>query len=195
VVGASLIGPTPSKKRTTRISGMLRDSADCCRGCASSSLAPFPFYPGYAVPSQPPRPNELFPAVEGPPDIPALPPVVSTARLDIEGFRLTMREVGAEDAVDGILDLFVQNVPERIAALTAAVKARDASEIARAAHAFKSPAGAIGALGLASLLQEVELAATQGAVDQACAAFAQVGPETDAVVRYLRAQTGEQRNG
>jgi len=114
--------------------------------------------------------------------------------MDIEGFRRTMCEVGAEDAVDGILDLFVQNVPERIAALTAAVKARDASEIARAAHAFKSPAGAIGALGLADLLQAVELAATQGEIDQACAAFTLVGPETDAVVRHLQFQRAGPRN-
>ena len=141
------------------------------------------------------RPHELFAAVEGLPDVLALPPVASAATMDVEGFRRTMREVGAEDAVDGILDLFVQNVPERIAALTAAVNARDAPEIARAAHAFKSPAGAIGAVGLAGLLQAVELAATQGAVDQACAAFALVGPETDAVVRHLRDQIGGQRNG
>jgi HPt (histidine-containing phosphotransfer) domain-containing protein len=141
------------------------------------------------------RAHELFAAVEGLPAIPAISGVVSPSTMDVEGFRRSMREVGAEDAVDGILELFVQNVPERIAALTAAVNAKDAPEIAKAAHAFKSPAGAIGAVGLAGLLQEVELAASQGAVEQACAAFALVGPETDAVVRHLQIQTGGPGNG
>ncbi len=45
--------------------------------------------------------------------------------VDVEGFRATMREAGAGDAVDAILDAFVAQLPERLAALeTMLVRAR-----------------------------------------------------------------------
>ncbi|MEO8139329.1 MAG: response regulator [Gemmatimonadota bacterium] len=144
--------------------------------------------------SKPFRPHELFAAVEGLEVGPATAPPAASASMDLESFRRSMREAGAEEAVDGILEMFAQNIPERLAALTAGVAAKDAAEIARAAHAFKSPAAAIGALGLAGLLQEVELAAKQGAVDRASAAFALVLPEAEKVLRHLQIQSGELHN-
>ena len=136
------------------------------------------------------RAHELFAAVEEFGDIAAQPAPAAVAGIDLDGFRRNMREAGAEDAVEGILDMFVQSLPERIAALAGAVHAADAEEVARAAHAFKSPSAAIGALGLAGLLQEIELAAKEGAMDRAIAAFARLGPEVDAIVRELRNQLG-----
>jgi hypothetical protein len=46
-------------------------------------------------------------------------------------------------------------------------------------------AAAIGALSLAGLLQEIELAGRQGSVDRARCAFPRLGAEVGAVVRYL----------
>jgi HPt (histidine-containing phosphotransfer) domain-containing protein len=97
-----------------------------------------------------------------------------------------MREAGAEEAVDGILDMFAQNAPERIADLRTAVTAGDAPAIATAAHAFKSPSGAIGALRLAGFLQEIELAARDGALDDVRTAFERAEQETEAVLAHLR---------
>jgi two-component system sensor histidine kinase/response regulator len=139
--------------------------------------------------TKPYRAHELFAAVEevGKMSIQTAPPSPS---IDVEGFRRNMREAGAEDAVNGILDLFMQNLPERVAALTGAVSTADATGIAKAAHAFRSPSAAIGALGLAGLLQEIELAGNEGAMDRAATAFVLLGPEVDAVLKELRTQLG-----
>ena len=78
-----------------------------------------------------------------------------------------MREAGAEEAVEAILELFAQTAPERVAALTAAMESGDTKAIANAAHAFKSPSSAIGALRLGGLLQEIELAGKIGDIARA----------------------------
>ena len=92
-----------------------------------------------------------------------------------------MCEVGAGDAVDAVLELFTELAPARLAALTGAMASGEGEEIARAAHAFRSPAGAIGARGLESLLLDVELAGKAGAIEQAAETLATV-PEAK---RYL----------
>jgi HPt (histidine-containing phosphotransfer) domain-containing protein len=99
-----------------------------------------------------------------------------------------MREAGAEEAVDAILELFAQTAPERVAALTVAMESGDAKAIANAAHAFKSPSSAIGALRLGGLLQEIELAGKVGDIPRARAAFANLDAETAAVLSQLRQQ-------
>ena len=106
--------------------------------------------------------------------------------LDSGEFRRTMRDVGAEDAVDAVLDLFAEHAPGRLAALNGAMASGQGEEIARAAHAFKSPAGAIGARGLESLLLDVELAGIAGAIGQARTAFDRVRPEVESVLQHLR---------
>jgi HPt (histidine-containing phosphotransfer) domain-containing protein len=97
-----------------------------------------------------------------------------------------MREAGAEDAVDGILDTFVGSVDERLAALIKGMASGDVDQIATAAHAFKSAAGAIGARRLASVLQDIERAGRAGAVELARGKLALVRSETEAAVRAVR---------
>src|SRR5260370_8357386 len=91
--------------------------------------------------AKPFKAHELFAIIErrdatGQTILPPLPAV------DLAAFRRTMEEAGAEQAVDGILATFVESVPQRLAALTAAAGGAAADPIQRAAHAFKSPAGA-----------------------------------------------------
>jgi HPt (histidine-containing phosphotransfer) domain-containing protein len=71
-------------------------------------------------------------------------------------------------------------------ALTAAMACGDTKAIATAAHAFKSPSGAIGARRLGGLLQEMELAGKAGDLSRARTAWADVGSETEAVLEQLR---------
>ena len=135
--------------------------------------------------------HDLFAVVEGRPDLrtaaPAAAPQPShDAPVDLESFRRAMREVGIEDAVDGILDVFVQAADERIAALTAALAAGDAPEIKHAAHAFKSSVGTIGATRLAALLDQIEKAAAAGDLGQARALGAWFEEESAAVTAYVR---------
>jgi HPt (histidine-containing phosphotransfer) domain-containing protein len=96
-----------------------------------------------------------------------------------------MREAGAEAVVDHILDLFIKNAPRHLAALTEAVGSANGPAIERAAHAFKSPTGSIGARRLEQILLALELAGKAGAIEQAHAMFIQMGPETESVLRYL----------
>ncbi|MGH8570698.1 MAG: response regulator, partial [Gammaproteobacteria bacterium] len=142
--------------------------------------------------SKPYKAHELFAAVEGwgqeiaaGPPAPAAAP--AAAPVDLDNFRQDMRAAGAEAAVDSILDTFLQTAPDRITAVTGAITAGSAQEIERAAHAFKSAAGAIGAKGLATLLLQLEEAGKAGEVAQARGLEDRVRSETDAVLVYLRA--------
>ena len=142
------------------------------------------------------RPQELFAAVE---ELGSLPPLVmaepgpdpAAAPVDLETFRRSMREAGAGEAVDSILELFTEEAPHRRTALSEAIRVGDAAAIGRAAHAFRSPAGSIGAYRLELLLRDIEEAANAGDLVRAGAAFDRVEPEVEAVLRQLRRERGE----
>ena len=136
--------------------------------------------------AKPFKAHDLFATVERT-AAPAGPDRGGNPILDLESFRTTMREAGAEDAVDGILDTFVDTSDERLAALTKGMEAGDAAEIARAAHAFKSAAGAIGARRLAGVLQDIEKAGRGGSVERARRQLALARSETEAAVQSVRA--------
>ena len=108
------------------------------------------------------------------------------APADLDAFRREMRDAGVEEAVDAILDTFVQSAGERITALTAALASGELLAIKRAAHAFKSAAGTIGAKRLAALLQELETIAEAGDVAQARAMGARFAEESAAVTAYVQ---------
>lgn len=114
---------------------------------------------------------------------------VAAPPVDLDAFRRTMREAGVEEAVDSMLQVFAGDAPQRIAALAQAVEAGDARAIERAAHAFKSAAGAITAHQLAEHLRIVELAAKAGDVDRARSLFPAARQATEAVLDQLA--TGE----
>jgi two-component system sensor histidine kinase/response regulator len=147
--------------------------------------------------SKPFKGHELYTLVEavGPPTTGSAAPTpmpggvsapTPSVAVGLAEFRSTMREIGAEDVVDSILDLFAEDAPARLAALNGAIASGEGVEIARAAHAFKSPAGAIGARGLESMLLDMELAGEAGAIDQARTAFDRVRPEVESVLQHLR---------
>jgi signal transduction histidine kinase/DNA-binding response OmpR family regulator/HPt (histidine-containing phosphotransfer) domain-containing protein len=112
----------------------------------------------------------------------AAPPV------DLEGFRNTLREAGAESALYSILDTFLRQGPDRLASLAAAVASGTGAEIMKAAHVFRGAAATIGARDLAELLQRVETSARAGEIDDAREAFELVSPAGHAVLEYIRAQ-------
>ena len=107
------------------------------------------------------------------------------AALDLSSFQEAMREAGAEDAVDGILALFVENAPERVAAVSTAVDAGDHEALDRAVHSFRSAAGLIGAQGLVRLLGQLETIARSGALDGAGEMRDRVVEESAAVLRCV----------
>ncbi|HET9424457.1 MAG TPA: PAS domain S-box protein [Gemmatimonadaceae bacterium] len=83
--------------------------------------------------------------------------------VDVEGLRSELRDAGAEDALGAVLSVFVGDAPTRLSVIIDAVASHDMERIARAAHAYKSSAGTIRALELASLLQKMEQGAQNGA--------------------------------
>jgi signal transduction histidine kinase/CheY-like chemotaxis protein len=146
--------------------------------------------------AKPFKPPELFTAVEGVDTERAVAAPASTAAerespVDLEGLRQSMRDGGVEDVVDQMLEIFVRDAVERLAALEAAVASGSAEDIKFAAHAFKSPTAAVHAKSLARLLADIERAGRNGDVDAATALLPEVRAEGKAVLRYL-AENGVQ---
>ena len=134
--------------------------------------------------------RDLAERVARAPTTPTTPttPAAAAPPVDLEGFRTTLREAGAEQALYSIIDTFVRQGPERLAALAAAAASGDGPEIAKAAHVFRGAAATIGARELAALLERVETTARAGRIDAAREAFALVSPVAHHVTEYLRQQ-------
>jgi CheY-like chemotaxis protein len=120
--------------------------------------------------AKPFRAGDLIEMVEAftTPDAPRLSGVMKAivdapSDVDVEGLRGELRDAGAEDALGAVLAVFVGDAPTRLSVIIDAVASQDMERIARAAHAYKSSAGTIRALELASLLQKMEATAKDGA--------------------------------
>jgi HPt (histidine-containing phosphotransfer) domain-containing protein len=87
-----------------------------------------------------------------------------------------------------IIDTFVRQAPDRLAALAGAVAGGNGAEIARAAHVYRGAAATIGARGLAELLERVENSSRAGEVQAAREAFEVLSPVAHEVTEYLRQQ-------
>ncbi|HVH68752.1 MAG TPA: response regulator [Gemmatimonadales bacterium] len=142
--------------------------------------------------AKPFKAHDLFAVVEGggEGDAGSAPPPPRAAPVvDVDGFRRTMEEAGADGAVDGILATFVETVPQRLDALVTASRALEPEPLQRAAHAFKSAAATIGARTLASLLEAMETAAKSGDLTAAREQLEPVRLEAQAALEYLRTAT------
>ena len=145
--------------------------------------------------SKPYKPHELFSVVEslgvggGPGDSGQRgdsPADETGAAVDVDAFRAEMRAAGVESAVAGILEVFVDDAPAKLAQLEAASASNDAGAIAGAAHAFKSSAATIHATALAGLLKEMEVAAKGGDAAAALAHLPAVRAAVNAALEQLR---------
>ena len=139
--------------------------------------------------AKPFKAHDLFAAVEGRGAQPVDAAAARSPAVDLAAFRRTMEEAGAADAVDGILETFVATLPQRLDALVAAAGGTEAEPLQRAAHAFKSAAGTIGAGHLAALLEEMERAAYGGDLAGARDKLEHVRGEAQAALDYLRTAT------
>jgi len=145
--------------------------------------------------AKPFKAHDLFAAVEGRGAQPADTAAAPSPAVDLAAFRRTMEEAGAGEAVDGILETFVATLPQRLEALVAAAGGTDAEPLQRAAHAFKSAAGTIGAGHLAALLEDMERAARDGDLAGARDKLEHVRGEARAVLDYLRTATKGGQDG
>src|SRR5256884_906069 len=145
--------------------------------------------------AKPFKAHELFAVVEGRGADGAEPPPAAPAPVDVAGFRRSMEDAGAADAVDGILATFVQTLPARLDALAAAARGTAAEPIHRAAHALKSAAATIGARRLAALLDQIEAAARDGDVTGARDKLEPVRSAAQAALQYLQTTVKGGRDG
>jgi len=145
--------------------------------------------------AKPFKAHELFAVVEGRGGDGTEPAAAPAPPVDVDAFRRTMEEAGAAEAVDGILATFVETLPQRLDALTAATGGGSAEPIQRAAHAFKSAAATIGARALAALLEQIEAAARAGDVAGARAKLESVRGEAHAALAYLQTTVKGGRDG
>jgi CheY-like chemotaxis protein len=141
--------------------------------------------------AKPFRGHELFALVEGtaePKAASAPPPETLAPPVDLEGFRATLREAGAEQALYSIVDTYVRQAPDRLAALAAAAATGSGADMAKAAHAFRGASATIGARELAELLERIEASSRAGDIQNAQDIFERVSPLTHRVIDYLRQQ-------
>jgi len=139
--------------------------------------------------AKPFKAHDLFAAVEGRGAHPADTAAAPRPAVDLVAFRRTMEEAGAAEAVDGILETFAATLPQRLEALVAAARGTEAEPLQRAAHAFRSAAGTIGAGHLAALLEDMERAARDGDLAGARDKLERVRGEAQAALDYLRTAT------
>jgi PAS domain S-box-containing protein len=139
--------------------------------------------------TKPFRPHDLFAEIEGwgiPQPPPAAPEPAQV--VDLNGLRQVMREAGVEDAVGDLIQTFLGDCPGRLAAIEEADAAGDPARMERAAHAYKSAAGAIRAGSLADLLAGLEAAGRARDMDRARRMVPDVRRAHAAVVRELTAE-------
>jgi PAS domain S-box-containing protein len=141
---------------------------------------------------KPYRPHEFIAVVEGwaaePSPAPAEPPAVGTAAttpVNLSELRRSLEDVGAGDALAGLITTFLEDAPGRMRELEDAVASGDAVRVATAAHAYKSAAGTIGAAGLAELLRRTEAAAKAGKLDEVRTLIPDAGSSHGEALTYL----------
>ncbi len=92
----------------------------------------------------------------------ALPPLSPTADgpLDSRLFRELQETIG--EAIAEVVELFLEDTPKYIKAITEAISARETDAATRLAHTIKGSASNLGAAALASVCKELECAGTTG---------------------------------
>jgi HPt (histidine-containing phosphotransfer) domain-containing protein len=84
---------------------------------------------------------------------PSLNPPLDTEVL--QTFRQTMGE-NAEAFLTQLIDIYLEEAPDLLQAISAAITQTDASAMQRAAHTLKSSSASLGAITLSKLCQELE---------------------------------------
>lgn len=85
-----------------------------------------------------------------------------------------LQEIGGPALVRTLVRLVLEELPSRLARIEAAVAARDAAELAPAAHSLISTTGNFGAFQVSELARRIELAAPDGRWDALSAEAAQL---------------------
>lgn len=115
-------------------------------------------------------------------DVPAA--VAGRGTFDEDDLR---RRMSGDDALMAeVLQLFLEDLPVRLAAIEAAVTAGNADALRTAAHALRGAAGNVSAGGLFDAARVLERAGAESRMDAADAAWRQLSIEAGTLTHVLR---------
>jgi PAS domain S-box-containing protein len=90
-----------------------------------------------------------------------------------------------------VIGIFFDETPRHLDGLRNAVDAKDASELARVAHAFKSASGNVGAAGVVKLCRELERIGRSGELADAPPLLREIEQQVEAVRPLLQKEIGQ----
>ena len=103
----------------------------------------------------------------------------------------SLRELGGADDPGlfiELVNLFLADTPERMRTLSEALDSKDPTALERSAHALKSSAANLGALGLSTLFRDIESAGREKNLERAASLVARAVPEYQRVEAALRSE-------
>jgi HPt (histidine-containing phosphotransfer) domain-containing protein len=92
---------------------------------------------------------------------------------------------GDQEFLDELIDSFLDDSPQQLAAMQQALSAGNAEELRRAAHSLKSNSANFGAQTLSQMCKELEEIGRNGALDSAAGRVEQILAEYQRVKRAL----------
>jgi HPt (histidine-containing phosphotransfer) domain-containing protein len=106
--------------------------------------------------------------------------------LDQATLESLMDSVGGDaEFMTELIDTYVTDAAEQVAALNASLSAGDVAGLVRPAHPLKSASASLGALGLAEQCRQLELAATSGSLEGGGEMVQGIAGEVERVVAAL----------
>jgi len=102
-----------------------------------------------------------------------------------------LRELGGDDDPGlfvELVNLFLDDAPERIRSLRESLDKKDPTMLAQAAHALKSSSANLGAVGLSALFRDIEAAGRDKDLQRAASLVARTRPEFERVEAALRSE-------
>jgi HPt (histidine-containing phosphotransfer) domain-containing protein len=106
-----------------------------------------------------------------------------------------LNRLGGDEALfNDVVAIFLEDCPQRLAAIKAAVEARDGEQIRQTAHALKGAAGNLAAAGLFEAAKVLERLGAERRLDAAQGAWRRLWTEAAAVLDQLRRFETAHRN-
>jgi PAS domain S-box-containing protein len=123
---------------------------------------------------------------------PPPPPAVIAAALDAKALA-SIRELddGQGAILAEVIGIFFEETPHHLDGLRKALSAKDAAELARVAHAFKSASGNVGATSVVKLCRDLERVGRSGELADAPQLLREIEQQVDAVRPLLQTEIGQ----
>ncbi|MEW5719800.1 MAG: response regulator, partial [Chloroflexota bacterium] len=146
--------------------------------------------PSVPAPAEISLPATESPPIEPPPLGPEEEPILDPKVLDM--FR-KLQEPGAPDIIAQLIDLYLNELPDRLAAVRQAIENCDAARLAKAAHTLKGSSANMGARRAARACLELERCGKAGDLAKATDLVAQLENEIASARDALIKERGDAR--